>query len=385
MLTQCRLYRETTGDETYAEMEAALRDWLFGCNPWGTSMIVELPLYGDYPSQPHSSLLNAGVGNTTGGLVDGPVYRSIFEGLRGVNMTGIPGTPGQDYERFQPDLMVYHDALHDYSTNEPTMDGTACLTYYLSAMQKEGMKQAGASADKNAYVNGGIVRTDPSKKQISLVFTAADKADGADAIISTLKRHGIKGSFFFTGEFYELYPEIVKRLLDEGHLVGSHSYGHLLYMPWENRDSLLVTREEFEKDMLKSYEAMRKAGIEYKDAPIYIPPYEYYNKEIAAWAKNMGIQVVNYTPGTMSNADYTTPDMGQKYRSSKFIYNKIMEVEKKEGLNGHLMLIHFGTDNRRTDKFYNSYLDKLIKTLKRKGYTFTPILEAIGIKTNSAL
>ena len=63
----------------------------------------------------------------------------------------------------------------------------------------------------------------------------------------------------------------------------------------------------------------------------------------------------------MSNADYTTPDMGQKYRSSKFIYNKIMEVEKKEGLNGHLMLIHFGTDNRRTDKFYNSYLDKLIK------------------------
>lgn len=49
------------------------------------------------------------------------------------------------------------------------------------------------------------------------------------------------------------------------------------------------------------------------------------------------------------------------------------------------MLIHFGTDNRRTDKFYNSYLDKLIKTLKRKGYTFTPILEAIGIKTNSAL
>lgn len=56
-----------------------------------------------------------------------------------------------------------------------------------------------------------------------------------------------------------------------------------------------------------------------------------------------------------------------------------MEVEKKEGLNGHLMLIHLGTDNRRTD-FYNGYLDKLIKTLERKGYTFVPVLEAIGIK-----
>ena len=91
----------------------------------------------------------------------------------------------------------------------------------------------------------------------------------------------------------------------------------------------------------------------------------------------MGIQVVNFTPGTGSNADYTTPDM-KNYRSSKTIYDKIMEVEKKEGLNGHLMLIHFGTHDDRTDKFYNGYMEKMIKTLKRKGYTFTPLREAIG-------
>ena len=142
MLTQCRLYRELTGDNTYAEMEASLRDWLFGCNPWGTSMIVELPAHGDYPSQPHSSYLNAGKGNTVGGLVDGPVYFNIFKHLEGVNMDGIPNRPGEDYARFQPDLMVYHDAIGDYSTNEPTMDGTACLTYYLSSLQADGAKQA---------------------------------------------------------------------------------------------------------------------------------------------------------------------------------------------------------------------------------------------------
>lgn len=144
MLTQCRLYRELTGDNTYAEMEASLRDWLFGCNPWGTSMIVELPAHGDYPSQPHSSYLNAGKGNTVGGLVDGPVYFNIFKHLEGVNMEGIPNRPGEDYARFQPDLMVYHDAIGDYSTNEPTMDGTACLTYYLSSLQADGAKQAAA-------------------------------------------------------------------------------------------------------------------------------------------------------------------------------------------------------------------------------------------------
>lgn len=141
MLTQCRLYRELTGDNTYAEMEASLRDWLFGCNPWGTSMVVALPEHGDYPSQPHSSYLNAGRGTTIGGLVDGPVYFNIFKHLEGVNMDGIPNHPGEDYARFQPDLMVYHDAIGDYSTNEPTMDGTACLTYYLSALQAEGARQ----------------------------------------------------------------------------------------------------------------------------------------------------------------------------------------------------------------------------------------------------
>lgn len=377
MLTQCRLYRELTGDNTYKEMETALLDWLFGCNPWGTGMIVELPLYGDYPAQPHSSLLNAGVGNTTGGLVDGPVYRSIFESLRGVNMTGIPGTPGQDYERFQPDLMVYHDAIHDYSTNEPTMDGTASLTYYLSALQKDGMKQAGIACDGNVYENGGIIRTDPSKKQISLVFTAADKADGATAIMKTLGKFHIKGGFFFTGAFYERFPDVIKQLRAEGHLVGSHSYGHLLYMPWEKRDSLLVTREEFEEDLLRSYATMRNAGIAYKDAPLFIPPYEYYNKEIAAWAKAMGVQVINYTPGTMSNADYTTPDM-PNYRSSRFIYDNILKIEKEKGLNGYLLLIHLGTDDRREDKFYNTYLEKMIGTLLHKGYSFVPVREACG-------
>ena len=141
MLTQCRLYRELTGDNTYAEMEASMLDWLFGCNPWGTSMVVELPKHGDYPVQPHSSYLNAGKGTTVGGLVDGPVYYNIFKHLEGVNMEGIPDTPGDTYDRFQPYLMVYHDVIGDYSTNEPTMDGTACLMYYLSSMEYDGSKQ----------------------------------------------------------------------------------------------------------------------------------------------------------------------------------------------------------------------------------------------------
>lgn len=373
MLTQCRLYRELTGDNTYEEMEASLRDWLFGCNPWGTSMVVELPLWGDYPTKPHSSLINAGVGNTTGGLVDGPVYTTIFKGLKGVRLDG-----GEEYALFQPDRMVYHDDTHDYATNEPTMDGTASLTYYLSSLQKEGMKASNARNDKNTYSNGGIVRTDPSKKQITLVFTAADKADGADAIIRTLKKQKIKGAFFFTGDFYKLFPNIISQLKAEGHYVGAHSYAHPLYCSWEKRDSTLISHEDFVKDLQANYQLMNEAGIKYTDAPFFIPPYEHYNAEIASWTKSLGLQLINFTAGTMTNADYTTPDM-KNYRSSKEIYNKVMAVEAKEGLNGHIMLIHFGTDDKRTDKFYSTYMERMIKTLKKEGYSFVPLQEAIGL------
>ena len=369
MLTQCILYRELTGDTTYQEMEGALRDWLLGCNPWGVSMIVELPKGGIFPTQPHSFIINYKMGNTTGGLVDGPVYATIFGSLLGIRTDG-----GINYEEFQPGDLVYHDSTHDYSTNEPTMDGTASLTFPLSYYQREGSATAvhlTTQTDNNIYQDGGIIRTDPSVKHIDFVFTAADKADGAERIISTLGKYNIKGGFFFTGEFFEMYPDVVRRLVAEGHYVGSHSYGHLLYAPWGNRDSLLVTKQEFEEDIFKSYKVLREFGI--TDAPYFIPPYEHYNATISSWARQLGLQVINNTPGTLTNGDYTTPEM-KRYFSSKEILGRIWEYERTDpnGLNGHIMLIHFGTDPARTDKFYDK-LPGLIRELRRKGYSFTPL------------
>lgn len=371
MLTQCILYRQMTGDTTYQEMEGALRDWLLGCNPWGVSMIVELPKGGVYPTQPHSYIPRMGLGNTTGGLVDGPVYATIFGSLLGVSMDG-----GINYMDVQPGDIVYHDSTHDYSTDEPTMDGTACLTFPLSWYQEEGHAceysetPAPASYGDVLYA-GGIIRTDPSRKHIDFAFTAADRADGADAIISALGKYNIKGSFFFTGEFFEKYPKVVRRLVKAGHYVGSHSYGHLLYFPWGQPDSMSVTRAEFNEDIFRSYALLRKAGI--KEATVFMPPYEHYNDVVSSWARLLGLQVMNYTPGTSTNGDYTTPSM-KNYYSSDFIMDKVWKCEASDpnGLNGHIMLIHLGTVPERTDKFYDR-LPELIEALLAKGYTFTPL------------
>lgn len=132
-ITQAQLYYQVTGDSTFSEMEAALRDWLFGCNPWGTSMIVGLPKNGDYPSRPHSSYTKIKGDLTYGGLIDGPIYKTIYNMLKGIELDG-----KDIYAPFQSGAAVYHDDFGDFSSNEPTMDGTASLTFYLSTMQKKG-------------------------------------------------------------------------------------------------------------------------------------------------------------------------------------------------------------------------------------------------------
>jgi hypothetical protein len=135
-LTQCALYRNLTGDTAFVRLEAAHRDWLFGCNPWGTSMIVGLPEDGDFPEDTHSSPGYIIGALTPGGLVDGPVYPSIFNNLKGLYLS-----EPDEYLMVQPGFAVYHDDYADYSTNEPTMDGTASLTYYFSQLEKEGRDQ----------------------------------------------------------------------------------------------------------------------------------------------------------------------------------------------------------------------------------------------------
>ncbi|MDD2960527.1 MAG: glycoside hydrolase family 9 protein [Muribaculaceae bacterium] len=134
-VTQAMLYREITGDNQFKEIETAMRDWLFGVNPWGKCMIIGLPKDGDCPTDPHSAFTNLNHYPIDGGIVDGPVYTNIFNSLRGVHLRNV-----DRYAPFQSKKVVYHDDYQDYSTNEPTMDGTASTSYMLSKLASAGRK-----------------------------------------------------------------------------------------------------------------------------------------------------------------------------------------------------------------------------------------------------
>ena len=150
-----------------------------------------------------------------------------------------------------------------------------------------------------------------------------------------------------------------------------------MYCDWNKRDSLLVTKDEFTNDLDANYRAMLNFHLNENEANYFLPPYEWYNDSIAAWTRNEGLQLINYTPGTLSHADYTTEDL-KNYRSSNQIIHSIINYESSHlaGLNGFILLMHIGAGPGRTDKFY-SRLPELIKWLKKKKYQLVRIDELL--------
>lgn len=227
---------------------------------------------------------------------------------------------------------------------------------------------------------GCIIRGDTTSRQIALVFTADAYGEGAPVIVETLHQHGIKGAFFLTGNYLRNPEnrEAIQRMVANGHYIGPHSDGHLLYCDWDNRDSLLVSKEVFIEDLESNYRELDKWGVAKADAHLFMPPYEWYNRQIVEWGAEQGIQLVNFTPGLRTAADYTFPEMGKRYINSMMLYEHLLRYESQQsnGLNGFLLLMHLGTGPRRKDKFYD-WLPMLIAECKTRGYKFVRIDELV--------
>jgi len=146
--TQAMLYRLMSGDTRFRPYEQAALDWLFGANPWGVSMVVGVPDDGRYARDPHSDIAHSLKVRLTGGLLDGPVYRSIYQNLMYIRLH-----EPDEYAPFNTGFIVYHDDYGDYSTNEPIMDGTANLTYLLAAVGAQGDGRGG-TGDESGRARG---------------------------------------------------------------------------------------------------------------------------------------------------------------------------------------------------------------------------------------
>ncbi len=233
------------------------------------------------------------------------------------------------------------------------------------------------TANLNATLtsDGAIIRGPRTQKHLALVFTGHEFAEGGETIANELHKHNAKASFFFTGDFLRAtnHHLILRRLLEDGHYLGPHSDKHLLYCPWDGPKTNLVTREEFRSDLEANLQALQSFGIRRDQIRFFLPPFEHYNQQIADWSHEMGLTLINFTPGTRSNADYTG-EADRNFVPSKTIFDSIIAKEQKDpnGLNGFLLLLHIGSGPNRRDKFQARF-GELLDYVSGKGYQFVRV------------
>ena len=241
---------------------------------------------------------------------------------------------------------------------------------------------ASASTTNCETWEGAIIRGPKNEKKIAVSFTGHSFAEGADTILNELARHKGKGSFFLTGEFLANtnFAPTVRRIVREGHYLGPHSDKHVLYCPWEGPKRTLVTHDEFSGDLQSNLAKIVGFGVKPGQIRYFLPPYEHYNQEIADWSRGMGLTLVNYTPGTRSNADYTG-EAEKNFVPSNVIFDSIVNTEQKDsaGLNGFILLLHIGSGPGRSDKMSARFGD-LLDYLAGKGYHFVRVDDLLDAK-----
>jgi peptidoglycan/xylan/chitin deacetylase (PgdA/CDA1 family) len=221
---------------------------------------------------------------------------------------------------------------------------------------------AGAVSSGCQFHDGGIIRGPNSERRVALAFTGHTFAEDGPTILDQLAKHHAQASFFLTGDFLANtnFTSVIGRIVREGHYLGPHSDKHLLYCAWDTPSKTLITRQEFEGDLANNLGKITALGIRRENIRYFLPAYEHYNEEIAAWARAMNLALVSFTPGTRSNADYTE-EADKNFVSSKMIFDTIANKEQTDpvGLNGFILLLHIGAGPGRHDKFAERFGDLL--------------------------
>lgn len=215
---------------------------------------------------------------------------------------------------------------------------------------------------------------------MALAFTGHEFAEGGETILNELQKHRGKASFFFTGKFITNpdFTLLLQRIAEDGHYFSVHSDQHLLYCSWDKERQLLVSRDEFRADLQANFARYQALKLKGNPGRLFIPPFEHYNQQIVAWASELGCVVINYTPGTRSNADYTG-EADRNFVSSQTILDSIVKREQTEphGLNGFILLLHIGSGPGRADKFHLRF-GELLDYLADQGYEFVRVDELLA-------
>lgn len=196
----------------------------------------------------------------------------------------------------------------------------------------------------------GYYLGDTKRKVIYLTFDEGYENGYTPKILDVLRANGVKASFFVTTPFINENPELLKRIVNEGHVVGNHSVNH-------NSMAALAKQNEdvFKKEIVGVEEAYKK--VIGKDIPKYFrPPMGKYSEKSLKYSKNLGYKTIFWS---FAYEDYEV----NKQPSAEYAKNLIMERTH----NGGIYLLH------AISKTNTEILDWVLKEWKKQGYEFETI------------
>lgn len=222
------------------------------------------------------------------------------------------------------------------------------------------------SIDRHGAINR--LRDTRKGKAIYFIFTADSMFEGGNYALDVMKEHGIKASFFMTGNFLRdsLNAQVIKRIIDEGHYLSGHGDRHILLADWDENRTTLATPDSTIADMQQNFKLLKDFGVDTMTTRYVVPPYEWFNHSHTDAYRRAGYLPVTPAPGVLTYRDYTTPEMDDYFSTDTIWANFIYKLEN-EDLNGRMIILHLGTQDARTDKFYYR-LGEMIDSLQSKGY-----------------
>lgn len=187
----------------------------------------------------------------------------------------------------------------------------------------------------------GIALGSSEKKYLYLTFDEGYEAGYTNQILDILKANDVKATFFLTAHYLNTSEEIVKRMIEEGHIIGNHTVNHKC-MPE-------LTDEQMKEEVMRLHQAVyAKFGYEMK----YIrPPKGEYSKRTLALCKQQGYTTVMWS---FAYLDYDEKKQPSKEKATQMILDNLH--------NGEVMLLH---GNSKTNV---EVLDSIIKEAKAQGY-----------------
>ena len=196
--------------------------------------------------------------------------------------------------------------------------------------------------------NNGICLGKDTEKIIYLTFDEGYEAGYTPKILESLKNNDVKATFFITAHFVNTQPELVKQIIDEGHIVGNHTVNH--------KSMPTLSEEEIKKEVMELHTVIyQKFGYDMK----YIrPPKGEFSEKSIISTNNLGYKTVMWS---FAYEDWNEDKQPNEESSKKKIIENLH--------NGEIMLLH---GNSKTN---TNILDSVIKEAKNMGYEFKSLDE----------